>query len=118
MLYKSAAQPEEVGMARKDEMEIALGVMQVAAGQANGLATFKRCRAELPSILNLDAADTAFSGTRPGERMWHQQVRNIRSHYSADGNAIERGWLEHVPRTGYRITETGRTHLKKKNLHP
>lgn len=105
-------------MARKDEMEIALGVMRVAAAQPTGLATFKRCRAELPNILSLNAADNALSGTRPGETMWHQQVRNIRSHHAADGNAIDRGWLEHVPKTGYRITEAGRKHLIERNLHP
>ncbi len=105
-------------MARKDESEIALGVMRVAAAQKSGVATFKRCRAELPNILNLSAEDNALSGTRPGETMWHQQVRNIRSHYGAEGNAIANGHLEHVSRTGYRITEAGRKHLKKRGLHP
>ena len=105
-------------MARMDESEISRGVMQVAADQKNGMATFKRCRSELPGLLNFSAADTALSGTRPGETMWHQQVRNIRSHHEAGGNAIDRGWLEHIPRTGYRITDAGRNHLKKRNLHP
>lgn len=105
-------------MARKDETEIALGVMRVAAGQKSGLATFGRSRAEMPSFMNFSAEDNALSGTRSGETMWHQQVRNIRSHHGADGNAIDRGHLEHVPRIGYRITDAGRKHLQKKGLHP
>lgn len=103
-------------MARKDESEIALGVMRIAAAQKSGVATFRRCRAELPGILNFGSADNAPSGTRNGETMWHQQVRNIRSHHSADGNFINEGLLEHVPRTGYRITDAGRAYLKKKGF--
>jgi hypothetical protein len=52
------------------------------------------------------------SGTRPGEPMWHQIVRNIKSHDAANGNFIERGLLEHIPRVGYRITTAGRARLR------
>ena len=107
-----------VEMPRKDETEIALAVMRVAAGQSSDLATFTRCRRELPAILNFSVEDNALSGTRPGETMWHQQVRNIRSHHGVDGNFLQRGLLEHVSRIGYRITEQGRKHLVKLGLHP
>ena len=45
--------------------------------------------------------------------MWHQLIRNIRSHHDVDGNFIERGLLEHVSRRGYRATELGRKLLRK-----
>lgn len=101
-----------------NEQDIALGVMQVAASRSDGVATFKRCRAKLPDILPFSQDDNALSGTRPGETMWHQQVRNIRSHHDADGNAVEKGYLEHLPKRCYRITDAGRTHLKARKLHP
>ncbi len=43
--------------------------------------------------------------------MWHQIVRNIRSHHEAEGNAIAEGWLTHVPRGGYKITDAGRRYI-------
>jgi hypothetical protein len=93
------------------ENAIAVAVMQIAANQASGLATFKRCYAEVPNYIVLNAVEKALSVTRPGEPMWHQLVRNIRSHHDADGNFIERGLLNHVHRTGYRITDAGRKWL-------
>lgn len=105
-------------MARKDETEIAIGVMRIAANQPSDLATFKRCRADMPGFMNFSAEDNALSGTRPGETMWHQQVRNIRSHHAAGGNAIDRGWLVHIPRIGYRITSAGKAQLASLGLHP
>lgn len=98
-------------MPRKTEMEMALGVMQIAAARPDHLATFRRCRAEMPGFMNFSQADNALSGTRPGETMWHQQVRNIKSHDGTGSNAIGAGWLQHVPRTGYRITAGGLAHL-------
>lgn len=99
---------------RATESDVAFAVLQIAAGRPDGLCTFHRARAEVPSHLQLTAADTALSATRPGEPMWHQLIRNIQSHHDADGNFIQRGLLEHVPGRGYRITHTGRTHLQKK----
>jgi hypothetical protein len=92
---------------------IAVAVMKIAAGQANGTATFSRCRAEVPNHVKLTFGETAMSDTRPGEPMWHQIVRNIRCHYDADGNFIDRGLLEHIPKVGYRITDLGRAWLQK-----
>ena len=93
------------------ENKIALGVLKIAAGQPNGLASFRRCRSDIPKHVNLDAADTAPSQTRKGEQMWHQIVRNIKSHAKDEGNYINEGLLEHVPRVGYRITAAGRKRL-------
>jgi len=70
----------------------------------------------MPAFMNFADDDNELSGTRPGETLWHQQVRNIKSHH--DNGALQNGYLVHVPRTGYRITERGRQHLRGKNLHP
>ena len=93
------------------ENAIAKAVMQIASSQPNGLATFKRCYAEVPNHVRLTTAERATSVTRPREPMWHQLVRNIRSHHDADGNFLDRGLLRHVPRVGYEITPAGRRWL-------
>lgn len=105
-------------MARKTETDIADGVMRVAAQRNDGLASFRRCRQEMPGFMGFSADDNAMSGTRPGETMWHQQVRNIRSHHAVPGSAIHDGLLEHVRRVGYRITQAGRDYLRRKGIHP
>jgi hypothetical protein len=100
------------------EQDIARGVMIIAARQANGTATFNRCRSEIPNVVQLNGINTAPSQTRPGEPMWHQIVRNIKSHDIAGTNYIAQGLLEHIPRVGYRITNGGRAHLNALGIHP
>lgn len=99
------------------EDKFALGVLQIAASRPNGLATLKRCKAEISNYVNLNANDLAASVTRPGEPMWHQIVRNIKSHSKDEGNYIHEGYLDHVPRVGYRITDAGMAYLKSKGLN-
>jgi len=94
------------------EREIAVAVMQLASTRSTGLATYSRCYAELPNFIEFTAAERKLSPTRPGEPIWHQFVRNIRSHYETDGNFIERGLLRHVPRVGYLLTKKGRLWLE------
>jgi len=96
------------------EDKIAFGVLKIAAAHPNGLASHRRIRSELPKVVNLNAADLAPSQTRKGEQMWHQIVRNIKSHDKTPGNYIYEGLLEHVPRVGYRITAAGRLRLQAK----
>lgn len=103
-------------MARVTEDQVAECVLRIAAGRKDGLCTFNRARAEIPTLLQLGAGDLTLSTTRPQEPMWHQLIRNIRSHYSEDGNFIQRGLLEHVSGRGYRITEKGRQYLQKNGL--
>lgn len=95
------------------EGHVAVGVMRIADSQANKVATFSRCRKEIPALVNLTPADLAPSQTRPGEPMWHQIVRNIKSHDVAGANYIAQGYLVHVPRVGYRITPAGGAHLRE-----
>jgi len=94
------------------ETDIALGVMRIASSQPNGIATFHRCRAEIPNLVNLSNQNLAPSQTRPGEPMWHQIVRNTKSHEIAGTNYIAQGLLIHLPRRGYEITQVGRDHLQ------
>jgi hypothetical protein len=96
------------------ESDIALGVMQIAASRPDGLCTYKRAYQQLPSYVQLSSANKAASLTRPGEEMWQQLVRNIKSHDAAYGNYIQQGYLQHVPKVGYRITDAGRKLLAKK----
>jgi hypothetical protein len=85
-----------------DENDIARGVVQIAAANG-GLCTFRRAYREIPAYVPLSAANLAPSVKRPGEPMWHQLVRNIKSHDSTPGNFIHQGRLTHVPRVGYRV---------------
>lgn len=85
-----------------DENDIARGVVQIANANG-GLCTYKRAYREIPNHVHLSAANLAPSVTRPGEPMWHQLVRNIKSHYQVPGNFINDGHLTHVPGVGYRV---------------
>jgi len=85
-----------------DENDIAAGVVAIAAANG-GFCSFQRAYREIPNYVNLDAANLANSTTRPGEKMWHQLVRNIRCHQNVPGNYINSGRLVHVPRRGYRL---------------
>lgn len=98
-------------MPKDAEDRISKGVLKIADANPKGLASFRRCRIEIPNYVALTAGDSAPSTTRPGEPMWHQIVRNIKSHAGEDSNYITLGYLEHVPRTGYRITSAGRAKL-------
>lgn len=95
-------------MAQTTEADIAKAVMRIAARSPNNIATFKRLYNEVPNEIALTADDQRQSMTRPGEEMWQQIVRNIKSHSNIEGNAIAEGWLDHVPRVGYRLTSAGR----------
>lgn len=98
-------------MTTTSEHEIAKAVIKVAASTRSGIATFKRLYEEIPNHVTLSRYDLAPSVTRNGEPMWHQIVRNIKSHSETEGNAICEGLIEHVPRVGYKITNLGRQHL-------
>ncbi|WP_156521048.1 hypothetical protein [Magnetospirillum moscoviense] len=100
-------------MRRVTENDIATAIMQIAVQRPNGLVTFKRAYDEVPKHVQLSSADLAQSVTRPNEQMWQQLVRNIRSHFQADGNFIKAGLLEHVKNVGYKVTDKGRDYLNE-----
>lgn len=101
-------------MVKDAEERVSIGVLKIAAANAKGIATFNKCRSDIPGMVKLTPADLAPSATRPGEPMWHQIVRNIKSHDGEDSNFIKLGRLEHIPRVGYRITAAGKAYLKKR----
>ena len=98
-------------MPTTSEWEISQAVLRIAATRPNGIASFRRLYSEIPDEITLTSADLNPSLTRNGEPMWHQIVRNIKSHDVAEGNAIAEGLLLHVPRVGYQITAAGRAHI-------
>lgn len=111
-----ALSAEESVMSRATEDDIALCVARIAKGRIDKLCTFSRARSTIPGMIKLSKGDLEKSLTRPNEPMWHQLIRNIKSHDGADGNWIDRGFLEHVKGRGYRITPTGENHLKSKGF--
>jgi len=75
-------------MARKTEAEIAAAVIAILRDRPNGRATIADLIDEIPNRIKLDPEDLAQSPTRPAEKVWEQQVRNITSHKDSPGNAI------------------------------
>jgi hypothetical protein len=99
-------------MSRVTETQVAHAVSMIAASNPDGICSFDQARAKVPNHLDLSQEDLTESTTRVGEVMWHQQIRNIQSHHDVEGNFICEGYLEHVDREGYRITDLGRSRLK------
>ena len=99
---------------RLTENQIALAVCQIAAEQPNGVVSFSRLKREIPKRLIFSSADRAQSLARPNEQRWEQLIRNIKSHSSVPGNYIHEGYLEHVPRIGYRVTPLGRRRAERR----
>lgn len=93
---------------RVTENEVAFAIVQVAKTRPDGVATFARCKKEVPLHIQLSAGDRARSQTRPNEEMWQQLIRNVKSHHDQAGNYICEGYLTHIPRVGYRVTDAGR----------
>lgn len=96
-----------------EEKDIALGVLRLAAAHPSGLCTFKRAYKEIPMKVSLSSHNMSPSETRPGEPMWHQLVRNIKSHEKSPGNFIFDGYLTHIKGVGYKITPKGTASLGK-----
>lgn len=103
-------------MTRATENDVAFAILQIAAKQKNKLCTFNRARKKVPDYINLSPEDLAESDTRTGEALWHQLIRNIRSHHGSEGNYIADGYLEHVSGRGYRATKLGKKLLEKRGL--
>lgn len=99
---------------RVTEVEVGIAVLRIAASRPDGTATFQCLKKEMPDYLNLSHEDQTQSLTRPNEELWEQQIRNIKSHSEAEGNIICEGYATHVPRVGYRITDSGKRYLQKK----
>ena len=84
-------------MPRKTEAEIAAAVVAILRDRPNGRAMIANLIDEIPNRISLDPEDLAQSPTRPNEKVWEQQVRNITSHKDSPGNAIYEGKLIAIP---------------------
>lgn len=103
-------------MAKTPEAQIGLAVMQVLAAEPNGEATVKKLVKRVPEFVKLTDEDRQASETRIHEEVWEQRVRNLKSHDKTPGNVIAEGYVAHVGRGRYRLTDAGWLHLKNKGL--
>ena len=103
-------------MSKTSEPAFGLALMEVLASQPNGEATVKTIVKHIPDCVALSEEDRIPSGTRPNEEMWEQRIRNLKSHDKTPGNVIAEGFVEHIGKGKYRLTEAGRSHLVHKNL--
>jgi hypothetical protein len=79
------------------EAEIADVVVAILRERPDHKASVAELIKEIPERIELSAADLAQSPTRPNEPLWHQRVRNIRSHKRSRGNAIHDRRLVAIP---------------------
>jgi hypothetical protein len=96
------------------EEEVAFATCIIADQQSDGIGRFARLKREVPNHVKLSASDLAPSKTRKWEPTWEQKIRNIKSHSPDEGNYIYEGYLTHVPRIGYKITDKGRRLLRSR----
>ena len=102
---------------RVNESNIGMAVLQLLKTKSTGEADIDELKKMIPSYLDLSDIDRAQSKTRPNEEMWEQQVRNLVSHRTTEGNIIAEGLAEYVQKThSIRLTEAGRHHLMHKGL--
>ncbi|TPI44501.1 hypothetical protein FJ414_01935 [Mesorhizobium sp. B3-1-6] len=103
-------------MAKTSEPKLGLAVMQVLVTRPKHVATVRTLIREVPNQVKLTADDQEPSLIRQGEEMWEQRVRNLKSHDKTPGNVIAEGFVEHVGRGLYQLTDAGLLHLKNKGL--
>ena len=101
---------------RVTEHDVGFAILQALAAEPSGEASMATLKKRLPNYLDLSAADRATSKTRHNEQIWEQQIRNIKSHSETAGNILCEGYAEHLPGFGYKITVSGRLHLKHKGF--
>lgn len=101
---------------KTSEPKLGLAMMQVMANEPKGEATVRTLIKKVPNHINLTDEDRLPSDTRPGEEMWEQRVRNTKSHDKTPGNVIGEGYVRHVSRGRYGLTDAGWLHLKNKRL--
>jgi len=98
-------------MSKTSEPELGRAVMDVLATQPNYEGTVRTLIEHVPSHITLTPEDHLPSGTRAGEEMWEQRVRNLKSHDKTPGNVIGAGLVQRVRFGTYRLTVAGRHHL-------
>jgi hypothetical protein len=100
-------------MSRITEDEIAIAVLHILTAQPNGRATVRKLKLEVPNYVRLSSADQSGSLTRVHEEIWEQQVRNLKSHSDTPGNIFHEGYVVHVTRGVWEITNAGRRRIAR-----
>ena len=103
-------------MAKTPERKLGLAVMQVLASRQGHKAHVRTLIRRVPDYIALTEEDQEQSETRPNEEVWEQRVRNLKSHDKSEGNVINDGYVNHIGRGMYQLTEGGILHLKHKGL--
>lgn len=98
---------------RSTEQEIGLAVLKYLFNLPGGDATIASIKKHLRANFRFTDADREQSETRPNEEMWEQQVRNLVSHRTAEGNIINDGLIAYSP-NHLAITEAGESYAKRK----
>jgi hypothetical protein len=97
---------------RISEAEVGFAVLKILANSPGGTASVDLLKNELPNHVELSEVDQSHSDTRPNEQIWEQQIRNLKSHDSTDGNLFKEGFIEQASKGVWRITDAGRLHLE------
>jgi hypothetical protein len=100
---------------RITEAKIGIATLLILASKPNGEALLSDIKKEMPDFIELTEDDRSRSVTRPNEEMWEQQVRNLISHRTAEGNIFAEGFADYTEGEPLRITSSGRTHLENMN---
>lgn len=98
-------------MAKITEQKVGEAALRVLDDSAGGTATIQELKDRIPHHVALSAEDLEPSKTRAGEAMWEQQVRNLVSHRTTEGNIIAEGLADYKPGK-LTITNSGRLHVK------
>jgi len=99
-------------MAKTSEPELGRAVMRFLATRPDYQATMRVLIKRVPGHITLTPEDLEPSGKRPGEAMWEQRVRNLKSHDTTEGNVLAEGYVDRPKRGHYRLTKAGLAHLK------
>ena len=94
------------------EAEVGFAVLQILANSAGGVASVDTLKSKLPHHVELSEVDKNPSDTRPNEKIWEQQIRNLKSHDTTVGNIFKEGFVEQASKGVWRITDAGRLHLE------
>lgn len=98
---------------RITEQEIGLAVLKYLFNLHGGAASIASIKRHLRANFRFTDADREQSQTRRNEEMWEQQVRNLVSHRTAEGNVINDGLIAYSPRR-LAITDAGASYARRK----
>ena len=94
-------------LGRIEESQISRVVLKILEAQPHGRATVRTIRKQVPAYVHLSASDQAGSMTRNLEKLWEQQVRNLKSHWMVPGNVFAEGYVRWVRRGLWELTPSG-----------